>query len=126
MRYIREYNDWGYQVCSSFNVENIINLGNRLSRREWSYLLDRYEGNISFYSRSVSGSYSNFVRSYNDDIARIIIHGGRNYKNYVDVYKGEDDWFWVRVFIYGGLYYDETFYKCDEAEGLVKLISDKL
>ena len=127
MRYLKEYNDWGYHQCSSFDVNDIVEVGNRLTRREYDILLDKYYGNISFYSKSdSSGIYANYVEEYNSDIARVIINKGGKSRNHVEVYKGGDDWFFVRVYIQGGLYYDISHYKCDQLEGLIKLIEDKL
>jgi hypothetical protein len=127
MKYLKEYNNHVYyQECLHFRGADIVEEGGRLTRHEYDLLFDLYQGNISFYIKDDFKGYNKLVKEYNQDIARVIIHSGTNRYNYVDIYKGGDDWFWVKLLIRGNMLYNEYFYKCDQLDGLLKLLEDKL
>ncbi len=137
MKYLKEYNEPSnyYVEVDTFDLQDVIN-NSTLSLSDFNYLKSKFGHWIEFFTKNGIKKYSP-VFKYEDDIIGILINASFynstktsivfnsiNDIKSVWVYVGDDEWFWAIIESHASL--RKNYYKCDQIEGLLKLIEDKL
>ncbi len=139
MKYLKEYNHEFYFEISQDEYEDLngwaVESGVR-SNNKYYIILSDYDNILSF-AKKINSNIKPVIQSYN--IVKLPTPNGKELQGYLGITLlidnkrslfislSKDEWYMCAIEDYDGiLETEEAFYKCDQLEGLLKFLKDKL